>query len=401
MRIERVELSVIHHRSPVGRDDDGTVVVGRPSDARAIMLTIVTDDGAEGRCIEDDVMVVDQLAADPGILSEIIAPAVLGEDPYFRERIWQRLTRLQRLHLTRFHDRILAVVDVALWDLLGTLASLPVAKLVGVARDRVPAYASTMMGEARGALASPEGFADFAVQCRERGFSAFKLHTWAPLLIGEVDWRRDAAACRAVRERVGDSMNLMLDPWHFYDRHDALALGRAIEDLDFFWYEEPMSEASPESYAWLCDRLEVPVTGPEIAGGRIQARADWIRRGACDIARAGVLDIGGITPLLKFTALCEALDVPFTFHLGGVASLHVLATTSVAGWYYERGLLHPDLDVDAVPPWLAAPIEIMDGSGHMTLPDRPGIGYELDSDYLAARAEVLVSRRSGPSGAVS
>ena len=391
MHIARVALSVIHYDSPVGRDDDGMVAVGVRSAARAVMLEIVTDEGVRGRYVEDDVMVVDQLAADPRIVDDIVAPAILGEDPYARERIWQRLARLQRLHLTRFHDRILAVVDVALWDLLGHLAQQPIAKMVGVFRDEVPAYASTMMGEVRGPLSSPAGFADFAAQCQDRGFAAFKLHTWAPLLTGEVDWRRDAAACSAVRERVGDGMNLMLDPWHFYDRHEALALGRAIEELDFFWYEEPMSEASMDSYSWLCDQLRIPVTGPEIAGGRIQGRADWIRSGACDIARAGVLDIGGITPLLKFTALCESLAVPFTLHLGGVASLHVLATTSVNGWYYERGLLHPELDVDQVPAWLSSPLEIMDASGMMHLPAGPGIGYDFDEDYLAARSEVLTA----------
>jgi L-alanine-DL-glutamate epimerase-like enolase superfamily enzyme len=355
------------------------------------MVTITTDEGAVGRYIEDDVMVVDQLTADPGIIRDIVAPAVLGEDPFFRERIWQRLTRLQRLHLTRFHDRILAVIDVALWDLLGQITGLPIAKLAGAFRDEVPAYASTMMGETRGPLATPAGFADFAAQCRDRGFQAFKLHTWAPLLTGDVDWRRDAEACAAVRERVGGDMNLMLDPWHFYDRQDALSLGRAIEELDFFWYEEPMSEASMESYAWLSQRLTVPITGPEIAGGRIQTRADWILNGACDIIRAGVLDIGGITPLLKFTALCESLAVPFTLHLGGVASLHVLATTSVNGWYYERGLLHPELDVDAVPAWLASPLEVMDERGVMSLPTRPGVGYDLDHDYLDGNSEVIAS----------
>lgn len=389
MKITRVSLSAVPYTSVVGRDEDGMVAIGRPTEARVVMITIGTDEGIEGRYIEDDVMVVDQLTADPGILRDIIAPAVLGEDPFARERIWQRLARLQRLHLTRFHDRILAVVDVAMWDLLGQITGLSIARMAGVFREEVPAYASTMMGEATGPLSSPGGFADFAAQCRDRGFQAFKLHTWAPLLTGDVDWRRDAAASAAVRDRVGESMKLMLDPWHFYDRHEALSLGRAIEELDYFWYEEPMSEASMDAYAWLCDRLEIPVTGPEIAGGRIQARADWVRSGACDVARAGVLDIGGITPLLKFTALCESLAVPFTLHLGGIASLHVLATTSVNGWYYERGLLHPELDIDIVPAWLASQLEVMDERGMMKLPTRPGLGYDLDTDYLGARAELL------------
>lgn len=388
-RISAVSVSSLTYPSAVGRDADGMLSIGAPGDGHAVVLRIRTDDGAEGRHVEDDVMVVDQLRADPGIVTEVIAPALVGEDPAYRERIWQRLARLQRLHLTRLHDRIIAVVDVALWDLTGRMLDRPVHSLLGTYRDTVPAYASTMMGEETGPLATPQGFADFAEQCADRGFQAFKLHTWAPLASGEADWRRDAEACEEVRERVGGRMRLMLDPWHFYDREDALRLGRVLQDLDFFWYEEPMTEASPESYAWLCDRLDVPVTGPEIAGGRIQARADWIVRGACDIARAGVLDIGGITPMVKFAALCEALNVPLTLHLGGVASLHLLAAMPINGWYYERGLLHPDLDVDATPPWLDRPVEVMSADGLMQIPRGAGLGCELDLDFLAAHERVL------------
>ena len=389
MRICSVSLSVVRYPSRVGRDEDGMVSVGVAGEGRAIAVRIRTDDGAEGLYIEDDVMVVDQLSADPGIVAQVIGPALLGEDPRDRERIWQRLARLQRLHLTRLHDRIIAVFDVALWDLLGRSAGLPVHKLIGSFRDAVPAYASTMMGEARGPLATPEGFADFAEQCAERGFQAFKLHTWAPLMSGDVDWRRDAAACAAVRERVGTRMELMLDPWHFYDRGDALRLGRAVEDLDFFWYEEPMYEGGLDAYAWLCRELRIPVTGPEIIDGRIQSRAQWILQGACDIARAGVLDIGGITPMLKMVALCESFSVPLSLHLGGVASLHVLATMPINGWYFERGMLHPLVEIDAVPPWLDAPLEVMSADGLMAVPQRPGLGYALDHDFLARHEDVL------------
>lgn len=394
--IREISVSSLRYESPVGRDADGMVSVGAAGEAFAVVVRIVTDDGAEGIYIEDDVMVVDQLRADPGVVDDVIAPAMLGEDPHYRERIWQRLVRLQRLHLTRLHDRIIAVFDIALWDLLGKLSGWPVHRLIGSFRDVVPAYASTMMGEAVGPLSSPEGFADFAEQCREGGFRAFKLHTWAPLMTGDADWRRDAEACRAVRERVGAGMELMLDPWHFYDRDTALRLGRAAEELDFFWFEEPMAESELDSYVWLCRELRIPVTGPEIVSGRMQARADWMIRGACDFARAGVLDIGGITPMLKMSALCESLGVPLTVHLGGVASLHVLATMPINGKYFERGMLHPLVDVDLVPPWLSEPVERMTPDGLMRVPRDPGLGYALDGDFLAAREERLcTARRSG------
>lgn len=387
--ISSFTLSVLTFPSLIGRDADGMVSVGAPGVGWAIVMRICTDDGAEGCYVDDDVMLVDQLRADPGVIADVVAPALLGEDPGYRERIWQRLARLQRLHLHRLSDRIIAMVDVALWDLVGKMFGQPIHRLLGTYRDTVPAYASTMMGEAEGPLSTVEGFADFAAQCADRGFQAFKLHTWAPLVSGDVDWRRDARACEVVRERIGDRMELMLDPWHFYDREAALRLGRVIEALDFFWYEEPMAEASVDSYVWLCDQLDVPVTGPEIAGGRIQARAEWIVRGACDIARAGVLDIGGITPMVKCVALCEAMNVPLTLHLGGVPSLHLLAAMPINGWFYERGLLHPAIDIDVIPPWLSKPADVMSDDGLMEVPDGPGLGCELDHDFVNGHEDVL------------
>jgi len=395
VKITEISVSDISFPSMVGRDADGMISVGTPGVSHAVMLRVRTDDGVEGRYIEDDVMVVDQLRTDPFIIRDIVAPALIGEDPRARERLWQRLSRLQRLHLTRFHDRILAVADVALWDLLGNLRGEPVHQLVGTFRESVPAYASTMMGEARGSLSTPAGFADFAEQLKERGFPAFKLHTWAPLVSGEADWRRDAEACEAVRGRVGSAMELMLDPWHFYDRVDAYRLGRVVQDLDFFWYEEPMAEASIEDYVWLCERLDIPVTGPEILGGGLAMRAEWIMRKACDFVRGGVLDIGGITPMLKLVHLCEATGVPLTLHLGGVASLHILACSPINGWYYERGLLHPEVDFDLAPPWLSSPWETMSADGIMSIPMAPGLGYDLDHDFLSRHETLILTVSEG------
>src|SRR5690625_4378392 len=239
VRITGVSVDLVGYRTRVGRDSDGMVSIGTPGRGRAAAIRITTDVGIEGLYIEDDVMVVDQLGQDAQLVSDIIAPVLLGSDPFERERTWLTLTRLQRMHLTRLHDRIIAVFDVALWDLLGKIMGQPIHHLVGTYRTEVPAYASTMMGEAKGLLSTPDGFADFALYCQEQGFAGFKLHTWAPMLSGDPDMRLDAAACTAVRDKVGDDMALMLDPWHFYSRREALWLGQAIPALDYCWYEEP------------------------------------------------------------------------------------------------------------------------------------------------------------------
>jgi L-alanine-DL-glutamate epimerase-like enolase superfamily enzyme len=287
------------------------------------------------------------------------------------------------MHLGRLSDRVLATVDLALWDLAGKALNQPVYKLMGAYRDKVPAYASTMCGDdLEGGLDTPEAYARFALQCKSRGYPAFKLHTWQPPMPGAPDVRRDIAACAAVREAVGPEMALMLDPFHYYSREEALSLGRGLERLNYYWLEEPMAEHSTSSYVWLTEQLDIPVCGPETAEGKMYTRAEWIVRGASDISRGGVSDVGGITPLIKVVHLCESFGVRMEMHGGGAANLHVLCAMGIPGEYYERGLLHPFLDHDQPPPWLNQIDDPMDDEGYVHVSPRPGLGQDVNMDYI-------------------
>ena len=104
---------------------------------------------------------------------------VLGQDPFDRERIWQDLAHWQRGSTGQLSDRTLAIVELALWDLAGRKLGLPVYKLIGAYRDKVPAYGSTMCGdEMKGGLATPDDYARYAEWLLGRGYKAIKLHTW-------------------------------------------------------------------------------------------------------------------------------------------------------------------------------------------------------------------------------
>jgi L-alanine-DL-glutamate epimerase-like enolase superfamily enzyme len=293
------------------------------------------------------------------------------------------LRERQRLHLGTLSDKVLCAVDLALWDLAGRYLGQPVHKLLGATRDKVLAYASTMCGDdLEGGLSTPEEFANFALQCKARGYKAFKLHTWQPPMPGAPDPKRDVAACRAVREALGPDIALMLDPFHYYNRGDSLYIGRELEKLNFEWMEEPMAEHSIASYVWLTEQLDLPMVGPETAEGKMYTRAEWILRGASDISRGGVGDLGGITPLVKTAHLCEAFGVDMEVHGGGPGNLHVLCAMSIPGKYYERGLLHPFIDYEQPVPWLNKLTDPMDNEGYVHVSQEPGLGVDINFDYI-------------------
>jgi L-alanine-DL-glutamate epimerase-like enolase superfamily enzyme len=310
---------------------------------------------------------------------------LMGRDPFNREQIWQVLRERQRLNLASLHDGVLAVIDMALWDLAGRALGQPVYKLLGGYRDRVPAYASTMCGDDfEGGLDTPEAYAEFALWCKDRGYPAFKLHTWQPPVPGAPDPKRDIAACTAVREAVGPDMPLMLDPYHYYSREEALYLGLELERLDYYWMEEPMDEHSMSSYVWLCENLSLPICGPETAEGKMFTRAEWIKYGATDILRGGVGDVGGITPLIKIAHLAEAFGMRMEVHGGGPGNLHALCAMGIPGEFYERGLLHPFVNYEQPPPWLNRLVDPMDDQGYVHVSQEPGLGWDINFDFIQA-----------------
>lgn len=377
MKIVDVATEQFQYKSGVVRDAEGHAHPGPEHDAMQTLLTIVTDEGAKGYCF----------GGSREVVQHVVRPALVGEDPFYREKLWQRLREAQRLHLGSLSDRILGTVDMALWDLAGRFLNQPVYKLLGGSRDKVKAYASTMCGdELAGGLNTPQAYGEFAVACKRKGYTAFKLHTWMPPIPGAPDPKKDVAACRAVREAVGDEMVLMLDCFHYYSREEAVYIGRELEKLNYYWIEEPMDEHSISSYVWLSEQLSIPVVGPETAEGKMYTRAEWILRGASDISRGGVGDVGGLTPLMKTAHLCESFGVRMEVHGGGAGNLHALCAMGFPGEYYERGLLHPFLEYDRPEPWLNEPVDPMDDAGYVHISQKPGLGWDINFDYIKAHS---------------
>jgi L-alanine-DL-glutamate epimerase-like enolase superfamily enzyme len=180
-------------------------------------------------------------------------------------------------------------------------------------------------------------------------------------------------------------MVLMYDPWGTYHTlEEALQVGRELERLNFYWYEHPMPEYRVESYVRLARELRIPILSPEIAAGHVFTRADWILRGASDMSRMDV-NRGGITAARKTAIVCEAYGIKCEIHMSGFGNLQVLGATSEdTSEYYEKGLLAPGVDYDAPHPYLRQTCDRLDPDGYVTVPQLPGLGYDILWNYVRA-----------------
>ncbi|MFB4368552.1 MULTISPECIES: mandelate racemase family protein [unclassified Pseudomonas] len=376
MKITQVNVEVFTYPTRRSVDAAGHAHPGEESLAKMAMLRVATEDGTEGYAFGAPELIR------PHIIDSFVRKVLIGQNALDREKIWQDLAHWQRGSASQLTDRALALVEQALWDWAGRKFKQPVHKLIGGYRDKVLAYGSTMCGDdLPGGLSTPEEYGRFAEQLVARGYKAIKLHTWMPPISFAPDPKMDVRACAAVREAVGPDIALMLDGYHWYSRTDALYIGRELEKLDFAWFEEPMMEESAESYAWLAANLDIPVLGPESLGGKYMSRASWVGQGACDILRAGVAGVGGIAPCLKVAHLAEAYGMHCEIHGNGAANLAVVGAIKNCDWY-ERGLLHPFLEYDDVPAYLNSIVDPMDRDGYVHLPDRPGLGEDINFAYI-------------------
>ncbi|RJS88221.1 enolase [Candidatus Bathyarchaeota archaeon] len=373
LKIIDIETIIFKYKSQIGSDIAGHAHPSEEHDAYQSLTRIVTDEGVDGFCFGGNKKINDR----------IIKPALIGKNPMDREKIWQYLYRDLQGSRGLISDRQLAVIDMALWDFAGRYLNMPVYKLLGGYREKVKAYASTMVGdEIEGGLNSLEAYADFAEKLVKQGYKAIKLHTWFPPIEWAPNPEMDIAACRAVREAVGEDIALMLDCYHSYNREEALYIGRELEKLGFYWFEEPMDEHNISAYVWLAENLEIPILGPETLEGKIWTRLDWILSGAADMIRGGVMDVGGITPLMKLVHLCEAFGVRLELHGAHPGNLQVLGAMGIPGEYVERGMLHPLLDYESSTPWLKEKIDPMDGDGYVRISQKPGLGMEIDWKFI-------------------
>jgi L-alanine-DL-glutamate epimerase-like enolase superfamily enzyme len=331
-----------------------------------VIVRIYTTDGAFGEAYVGDE--VDTLAAIVAVIKDELTPMIVGADARRHALVWERAWPVTKdiLRDRRTGLVALAGVDTAIWDLVGRDLGTPLHRLWGGSSDRVRmiaigGYYDSPVGPIEKELDDYRGLNLAGIK--------FKVGGRSPL--------EDAARVRRVREVAGDDFLIAVDANQGYSMADALAFCAATRDLGITWFEEPVG--------WANDRRELATVrrqgGIPVAAGQSELSTVGCRQlmeaDAIDVCNFDASWSGGPTAWLRTAALAHSFGVQMAHHEEPQVAAHLIASQP-HGTYVE--CFHPDRD----PLWwhlVSNRPEIVDG--YMTLPDGPGLGWELDREYIA------------------
>lgn len=342
-------------------------------------VRVRTDEGVTGigECFRRQPSVVKAL------IDDLLKPALLGKDPTETAARFADMARAGSAYeMGGAVWCAVAGLDIALWDIKGKAAGVPVCNLLGgMKRDRVRMYASSMRRDM-----TPLEEARRAASFVEQGYSGYKLHSAVP---GAMDDSADCtiATVTEVRRAVGPDIDILVDVNGAYSVHHAIEIGKALEDLGVFHFEEPRPHYDLEGLAAVADALTIPIASGEMIYTAYEYR-DLILRGRADIIQPDIVKAPGFTEFQKIAALCAAFGKPITVHntqptISTVAHLHFCAAYPEVVPYSQEYNIEPISARDEIPV-LANQPQVVDG--HMAVPTGPGLGVEFDEKALAALA---------------
>ncbi|HIE52697.1 MAG TPA: mandelate racemase/muconate lactonizing enzyme family protein [Armatimonadetes bacterium] len=307
---------------------------------------------------------------------------VVGQNVFDTELIWHRVWQRYLDHAR--HGPIMAAlsgVDMALWDLKGKLTGLPLHRLLGGAGvEKVPCYATGLYFRPLPEDELIRESLQEAARYVEAGFRAVKIKIGKNLTFD----RQVVEALRAAFPHL----TLMADANHAYSLNEALWMGRVLEDNGYFFFEEPLAPHALEDYALLRSKLEVAIASGESEQTRFGFRR-LIETGGVDIVQPDLAFCGGISEGLKIRALANAFGVDVTPHawgtgIGFAAALHFHAVAPPNPGRLEGELLFLECDCSENPlreQVLSETIAVEDG--YAVVPNRPGLGVEVNQEALA------------------
>jgi L-alanine-DL-glutamate epimerase-like enolase superfamily enzyme len=290
-----------------------------------------------------------------------LAPLLLGQDPLFVERLWQRMFRADRgIKRQGIAGYAVSALDIALWDITGKAAGLPLSKLWGAVTDRVPAYGSGGWGSY-----SVEDLIAEATRYADAGCRYYKMKIHHP------DPRVNRQRVEAVKQALGDRVRLMVDVNQRLDVMGNIRQADLLSDLDLVWYEEPVLADDIAGCAEVAAAIAIPVATGENNYTRYEFR-QIIERRAARYLMPDVCRANGFSESLRIARLAEAHAVLVSPHVVHELSVHVAAAISNA-------FLVEWID------WV--PADLFDGlptieNGDFLVPDRPGHGLALTADAV-------------------
>ncbi len=352
----------------------------------AHLVEVETDEGVTGwgECFGPGAIAL----ANKAIVETVIQPLVLGMDPMDRDVIWHKVYNLLRDHGQKgMPMQSLSGVDIALWDIAGKVAGLPIHKLIGGShREDVAVYGYGMMLRPESADNLVARFSDEAAAIRDMGFVATKMKVG----LGP---KEDVRLAQAVRHGVGEDFKFMVDANHCYTTSDAFYVGHALEELDAYWFEEPVAPEDLDGYRELRAGLKVNISGGEAEFNRWGWRSLLESRGL-DIAQPEVCALGGISEYLRVLALCHAHFTPVVNHVWGSAVAVATNLQLLGAMPPLPGGLHPwepMLEFDTTDnkfrdELLLEPLDIQgqvkNNRGRVSIPTGNGLGIEPDREFI-------------------
>lgn len=295
-----------------------------------------------------------------------LVPQLVGRDPLERESLWHEL---RDLSTSPFAPAVSSAIDIALWDLVSRHAEMPLYRLLGGARDRMLAYASTPV------LPDCQAYVAYVDELRAQGYRAIKFHAWC-------DPDRDLDMLRAVQDAHRNAdLIVMHDAEQLYDRRSALRVARELEEMGLRWFEAPLPDYDLDGYRELRRRTRVPILPAGNAIWEIHHLTEALRDRPWDAIRFDVTFSGGITPGRKLFALAEAfgMDVELLSYghtLVQAANLH-LALAFRNSNFFEQAVPYQDFEFGAANPIRVGP------DGFVEAPQQPGLGILLDWERIA------------------
>lgn len=347
------------------------------------VVRIRTDDGLEGWGETFSVgLQPPEIAA--SVIDSALKPLILGQDPLQTDVLWDTMyVRTRDFGRKGVVIGAISAVDIALWDIRGKAAGLPVWALLGGSfRDRIECYATGFFRP--GGQGQASHMAQEAERHADSGFSLMKVK----LGFGLED---DISVMTSIREAVGDRAGFMIDVNHGYGASEAIRLGRALEDFQLRWIEEPVVPEDLAGYRRVRDALDTPIAGGE-AEFTMYGFRDLIAAGGIDIAQPDICLAGGFTALKHINVLAQTGGVQVNPHVWGTAigqyaSLHAIANTPTTN--YSLFAQEPLFEYDTSShPFRTAlvdnPLDHKDG--WLAVPGSPGLGLQIEEDFFARTA---------------